>query len=354
MEKESMIFLENLMQTISPSGFEEEAAAVWREEASRFAERVWVDSIGNSFAAVNESAKTPVMLAGHIDEIGFMITYIDDRGFLSFTTIGGHDPQILPGQRVKIRTEKGVLLGVIGRKAIHLLKEEERKAVVKIEELWIDIGAKDKKEAEALVNIGDCAVIDAGFAPLRNDLYVARGFDDRIGAFVVLEALRKLSKKEPRVAVVAVATVMEEVGWRGATTSAFGLDPRVGIAVDVTHVTDTPGMDEEKKKIGEIYMGKGPVIARGANINPRLFKILKETAEGEKISYQIEPAPRGTGTDANAIQLTRAGVVTGLVSVPNRYMHNPCEVVHSRDLDACSDLLAEAVCKIDETTEFIP
>jgi len=354
MEKDRIEFLRRFMETACPSGFEQNASRVWREEADKFADRTWVDAHGNSFAVVNEGGSPRVMLAGHIDEIGLMITYIDEHGYLSFTGIGGWDLQVLPGQRVQVHTRKGLVLGVIGRKPIHLLKDEERKKVVKFEDLWIDIGAKDKAEAASLVEIGDPAVLDYSFAELRNDLVAARGFDDRIGAFVVLEAARLVSKMNPKAAVYAVATVQEEVGLRGARTSAFGIDPKVGIAVDVGFATDTPGMGNEKKMVGDIAMGKGPMIARGPNINPRVFSLLIETAKEKEIPYQIEGAPRGTGTDANAIQLTRAGVATGLVSVPNRYMHSPCEVVHLGDVENIAKLIAHAVARIDDDTDFIP
>jgi endoglucanase len=354
MKKERVAFLRRYMETVCPSGFEEEASRLWREEADRFADRTWADSHGNSIALLNDGGEPRVMLAGHADEIGLMITCIDEKGYLSFTGIGGWDTQVLPGQRVRIQGKKGPVLGVIGRKAIHLLKEEDRKKVVQIEELWIDIGAKDRDDAASLVEIGDPAVLDYGFAELRNDLVTARGFDDRVGAFVVLEAARLLSAMRPKAAVYAVATVQEEIGLRGAVTSAFGIEPKVGIAVDVTHATDTPGMEIEKKRLGEITMGKGPVIARGPNVNPPLFKLLVATAKERKIPYQIEPAPRGTGTDANAIQLSRSGVATGLVSVPNRYMHSPCEVVHLGDLENIAKLIASTVEKIDKKTNLIP
>lgn len=247
-----------------------------------------------------------------------------------------------------------MILGVIGRKPIHLLGDEDRKKVVKMEDLWIDIGAKDKDEASSLVSIGDPAVLDYDFAELRNGMAVGRGFDDRIGAFVILEAARLLATMKPKAEIYAVATVQEEVGLRGAHTSAFGIDPKVGIAVDVGFATDTPGMGNEKKKVGDIAMGKGPIIARGPNINPKLFDLLVETAEEEKIPYQLEGAPRGTGTDANAIQLTRAGVATGLISIPNRYMHSPCELVNLDDVENVARLIAHAVARIDEATDFIP
>lgn len=354
MEKERVEFLRRCMETVCPSGFEEEISRIWRKEADRFAERTWADSHGNSFAVVNEGGIPRVMLAGHADEIGLMITYIDDHGYLSFAGIGGWDPQVLPGQRVWIQGMTGPILGAIGRKPIHLLEEEERKKVVKIEDLWIDIGAKDKEDVASLVEIGDPAVLDYSFAELRNDLVVSRGFDDRVGAFLVLEAARLVAAMNPKASVYAVATVQEEVGLRGARTSAFGIDPQVGIAVDVGFATDTPGMDKEKKKVGEVTMGKGPIIARGPNINPVLFKLFVETAKEKKIPYQIEGAPRGTGTDANAIQLCRAGVATGLISVPNRYMHSPCEIVHLGDLENIARLIAHTVAKIDERTDFIP
>lgn len=354
MQEERVEFLKRYMGSICPTGFEEEASAIWRKEADRFAERTWVDMHGNSFALVNGEGSPRVMLAGHTDEIGLMITYIDDKGYLSFLGIGGWDTQVLPGQRVRIKTENGLIRGVIGRKPIHLLGDEDRKKVVKMEDLWIDIGAKDKDEAAKLVKIGDPAVLDYDFAEMRNDLAVGRGFDDRIGAFAILEAARILAGMKAKAAVYAVATVQEEIGLRGAHTSAFGIDPKVGIAVDVGFATDTPGMGNEKKKVGDIAIGKGPIIARGPNINPKLFELLVETAEKEKIPYQLEGAPRGTGTDANAIQLTRAGVATALISIPNRYMHSPCELVSLEDVENVAKLIAHAVSRIDDSTDLIP
>jgi len=354
MEETTKDFLKRYMETVSPSGFEEEASLIWRKEAEEFAERSWVDLHGNSFALVNEGGSPRVMLAGHTDEIGLMISYIDEHGFLYFRGIGGWDPQVLPGQRVWIRTKQGKIMGVIGRKPIHLLEEEERKKVVRLEDLWIDIGAKDKEEAEELVKIGDPAVLAYGFEEMRNGLAASRGFDDKSGAFVVLEAARMLSQLKPKAEIYAVATVQEEVGLRGARTSAFGINPKVGIAVDVGFATDTPGMDKEKRKVGEAKMGGGPIIARGPNINGKLFELLVETAKEKGIPYQLEGAPRGTGTDANAIQLTRAGVATGLVSIPNRYMHSPCELVDLEDLENTYKLLAYSVERIDERTDFVP
>ena len=354
MDKSRLDFLKRFMGTICPTGFEEEASRVWRKEADAFADRTWVDQHGNSFAVVNEGGSPRIMLAGHADEIGLMVTHIDENGYLFFAGLGGWDVQVLPGQRVRIRTSAGIVPGVIGRKPIHLLDAEDRKKVVKMEELWIDIGAKDREDAEKLVRIGDPGVLDYDFAELRDGLAVARGFDDRIGAFVVLEAARLAAKKKPKAAIYAVATVQEEIGVRGATTSAFGIDPQVGIAVDVGHATDMPGMSKEKKLAGDIRIGAGPIVTRGPNVNTPLFERIVGIAEGADIPIQLHAYPRPTGTDARAIQITRAGVATALISVPNRYMHSPSEVVHLDDVENCARLIAETIAGIDEHTSFLP
>jgi len=352
MEQRSFEFLKRLMETVSPSGYEGEAARVWTEEAETFADRVWTDAHGNAYALVKGGGSPRVMLAGHMDEIGLMVTHIDDQGFLYFRPIGGWDPQILQGQRVWVRTREGKIPGVIGKKPVHLIKQEERDKVTKIEDLWVDIGVKNKEEAEKLVQIGDPVVLAYGFEEFRNNLVMARGFDDKAGAFVVPEAARLLSQLKPKAEVYAVATVQEEVGLRGARTSAFAIDPKVGIAVDVEFATDFPTMDAEKKRIGEVKMGGGPVIVRGANINPKMFELLVSVAEEGEVPHQLVGAPAGTGTDANVIQLTRAGVATGLLGVPNRYMHSPCEIVSLSDLENTYKLMAHAVARIDETVGF--
>jgi putative aminopeptidase FrvX len=354
MHKTRLDFLKRYMETICPTGFEEEASHVWRKEADKFADRTWVDQHGNSFAVVNEKGSPRIMLAGHADEIGLMVTHIDENGYLYFTGLGGWDLQILPGQRVRIKTKKGIVLGVVGRKAIHLLDVDERKKVVKMEGLWIDIGAKDRKEAEKLIGIGDPGVLDYEYAELRNGLVTARGFDDRIGAFVVLEAARLATKTKPKAAIYAVATVQEEIGLRGATTSAFGIDPQVGIAVDVGFATDTPAMSEEKKRVGDVKMGGGPIVTRGPNVNAALFDRIVKTAKASDIPIQIHAHPRPTGTDARAIQVTRAGVATGLIGVPSRYMHSPSEIVHVDDVENCAKLIAETIAGIGPKTSFLP
>ncbi len=355
MEKTSQAFLEQFMQVPSPSGGEQDAGRIWATYAKRFADKIEKDTHGNVMAVLNPKGSPRVMLAGHMDEIGFMVTYINDEGFLSFAQVGGHDLQIIQGMRVSVLTANGPIKGLLGKKPIHLMSGEDRKKVPSTEDLWIDIGAKKGKEARKLVAIGDFAVIDYGYMPMPNGFAAARGFDDKIGAFVVIEALRLLSRRRPKAAVYAVATVQEEIGLRGAQTSAFGIDPDVGVAVDVTHATDYPGASgKERAKLGHLKLGAGPVISRGPNINPKVFSRLLEAAKREKISHQIEAAPGGTGTDANVMQLTRAGVATGLVSVPNRYMHTPCEMVSLLDVANCAKLLAGFTERLDRKANFIP
>lgn len=352
MQKESVDFLKELVNSFSPSGFEEDAAKVWKTRTKKYSDSINVDVHGNSIAVLNKTGSPKVMLAGHIDEIGYMVKYIDKEGYLYFSTIGGIDTHLIPGQRVKIKTKKGDVLGVIGKKPIHVLEPEERTKVAKIEQLWIDIGAKDEKEAKSIVSIGDSAVAVVGFEILRDDKVVARGFDDKCGAFVVSETLRLLSKSKFKASVYGVATVQEEIGLRGAKTSAYGVDPHIGIALDVTFATDFPSMD--KRTMGDIKIGAGPVITRGPNINTKLFEAIIKTADKNKIPYQIQGSSGGTGTDANAIQLTRAGVVTGLISIPNRYMHTSVELISLNDLENAAKLLAAFISQLSKSDDFIP
>lgn len=344
MKKESLQFLKKLIEIISPSGFEEQAVGLWRKQVEEFTKRVEVDIHGNGIAILNEGKEPKIMLAGHIDEIGFMVKYIDKDGYIYFSVIGGVDAHLIPGQRVKIRTKNGEILGVIGRKPVHLLEDEEKKKVSKIEELWIDIGVKNEKEAKSKVDIGDVAVVDVGFDILNSDKIVGRGFDDKAGVFVITEVLKSLSKEKFNASLYGVATVQEEIGLRGAITSAYGISPEVGIAIDVTFATDFPTVN--KKKAGDIKIGSGPVIARGPNINPRIFNLLVNTAKTQGIPYQIEAISKATGTDANVIQLTRSGVATGLVSIPLRYMHTPVEIISVADLENTAALLKKFVLKV--------
>ncbi len=352
MERESLDFFRKFVDSMSPSGFEEEARESWKKRTRKFADEVSSDVHGNAIGVLNKNGKPRVMLAGHMDEVGYMVKYINKSGFLYFSPIGGIDLHLVPGKRVWVKTKKGKILGVIGRQAIHLLEAEERKKVVKLEQLFIDIGAKDKKEAEKLISIGDPAIPAVGFEVLNKDRVVGRGFDNKAGAWVVSEVLRILSKKKLKAGVYAVATVQEEIGLRGAHTSAFGIAPDVGIATDVTFATDYPAEESGATKSGDIRIGKGAVISRGPNINPKVFDLLVDVAKKEKIPYQVEAAPRATGTDANVIQLTRSGVATGLISIPNRYMHTPVELISLDDLENVAKLMAGFVLRLDKKIDF--
>lgn len=354
MNKSTKQFLANLINSVSPSGYEGPVAKVWKAEAETFAGKVWTDTHGNSHAIVNAGGAPVVMFAGHYDEIGFQISYIDDDGFLWIQPLGGWDPQIAQGQRVQIMTKSGIVRGVIGKLAIHMQTPEQRKQVTEIKDVWVDIGAKDKKDAESMVEIGDPLVVAYGFEEIANGLAIGRAFDDRAGAFVVLEAARQLAKLNPKAEIHCVATVQEEIGLRGARTAAYGINPDIGIAVDVTFATDHPNMGEGIKRENLIELGKGPVLTRGPNINSKLFDLFVKTAKAEKIPVQINAEPRGTGTDANALQLNRAGVTTALVSIPLRYMHSPCETISLKDLEQCAKLIAKTVEKIKPSTSFVP
>jgi putative aminopeptidase FrvX len=351
---ESLIFLKRLLDTPGPSSFEAAPARVWRAEAERFADTVEADVAGNSFAALDTGGSPRIMFAGHIDEIGVMVTHIDDEGYLSFDTIGGWDHQVFVGQRVILLARSGQVTGVVGKKAVHLMEREERDKVSKVEDLWIDIGALSKTEAEARIRIGDPGVLAAGVIEFPNGRLVSRCIDNRIGAFVVLEALRLLAQDPPRATVTAVATTREEIAATGggARSSAHRLEPDVAIVIDVTHATDYPGI--EKRKHGDYRLGGGPTISRGASVSEIVFEMLVDTAEAEQIPYTIEAASRDTHTDAEAIFNAHRGVATGLVSVPNRYMHSPNEMVTLEDLDRTSRLLAAFARNLKPESSFVP
>lgn len=352
MRKESLEFLKQMLSTPSPSGFEEQVQALCREYIKSYVDDVYKDVHGNQYAVRNKDAALRVMLAGHVDEIGLMVNTIDDKGYIGFVPIGGVDAATLPGQRVVVHGKKGPVPGVIGRKAIHLIPAEDRKKFTDFHEMWLDIGAKDRKDAEKLVTIGDPATIDVGYLELRNNKVVARALDDRIGAFVCLEAVRLLAEKEIEVAVFCVTTVQEEIGLRGATTSAYGCHPHVGIAVDVAWATDHPR--GEGDRYGHTKIGGGPILDRGPNINPVLRDGLVHCAGKNKIKIQHRASPRGTGTDANAMQLSRDGVATAIIGIPNRYMHTPVELVSLKDVEHAAKLIAEYVGALKASASFIP
>lgn len=354
MNNTSRTFLHRLLDAPGPSGFETAPAAVWRHEAAQIADEVTADVSGNSIAVLHADRAPRIMLAGHIDEIGLMVVHIDDNGFLFFSVIGGWDAQVLVGQRVRVLTGKGPVDGVIGKKPVHLLTADDKEHTLKASDMWIDVGAKNKKDALKRVRVGDPAVIAGTPLDLPNRRLVSRSIDNRIGAFVVLETLRRLRRRRPEAAVYAVATTREEIAWTGggARTSAVGLDPTVAIVVDVTHSTDWPGV--EKKEVGDIKLGGGPVLSRGSAVHPVVFDMLVACAEREKIPFTIQAAPVDTGTDADAIHSTLRGVPTGLVSVPNRYMHSPSEMIALEDLDRTARLLGAFVRRVRADTDFIP
>ena len=337
--------LESLLAAAAPSGYEAPAAAVWREAAS-FAE-VQSDGLGSSFALIGEPDARPLLaVVGHIDEIGLVVTHVDEKGFVYFEPIGGWDPQVLVGQRVEVQAKQGPVLGVIGRKAIHVLKEEQRKAAVELSGLHIDIGADGRDRTLELIRIGDPVVVAADPVRVDGNRLVSRAMDDRLGAYVALESLRRVHERgKLRARMAAVASVQEEIGLYGARTSAFKLEPDLAIAIDVTHATDSPGMEE--KELGSHPFGSGPSIGRGSTLSPKVFELLCAAAEAAGIQYTVAGSGRRTGTDADAIQISRAGVPAGGVSIPLRYMHSPVEMVDLGDLDAVVELVVAFAESLD-------
>ena len=348
----SLAFLKRLLDTPAPSGFEGPAARVWREEAASFAGKVTSDVTGNSMAEVNPNGSPTILLDGHIDEIGVIVQYIDDDGYVYPSSIGGWDPQVLVGQRIRFLGRGGDVLGVIGRKPIHLIKAPDKDHAVKLSDLWIDIGASSRAEAEGRLTVGDPGVIDSKTIDFPNNRIVSRSIDDRIGAFVVLEALRRYAQRPGAARVVAAATTQEEIAFHGggAIVCTNSVNPQLAIVVDVTFATDHPGM--EKKEIGDHRIGGGPVISRGSIVSPVLFDLLRTTAERNQIKYTVHAAGRETSTNADAIHIAREGVATALVSVPNRYMHSPNELVSLEDVDKTASLIAETCREVSAKTDF--
>ncbi len=347
--------LRDLLIARGPSGYETAPAAVWRDAASEFAQ-VSTDLLGTPLALVApkhgyDEPRRRLLVIGHIDEIGLIVTHIDDDGYLWFREVGGWDAQILVGQRVVLDTREGPVAGVVGRKPVHLLREEERKKVPEIRDLHIDVGARDGKQARGLVRIGDVAVIDAQPFELPNGRLCSRALDNRLGSFVALEAARLIAEAGgAQWEIAAVAAAQEETTFGGSRTSAFALEPDAAIVVDVTHATDAPGIDI--KEAGKHELGSGPVIARGATLNGAIFELLCEAGEAEKIPFTIEASGRATGTDADAVHVSRGGVPTGLVSIPIRYMHSPVELVQLEDVHASARLIAAAALRLGREASF--
>jgi tetrahedral aminopeptidase len=356
----SHAFLKRILETPSPSGFERPVQELVRAFARDFADEVRTDRHGNVIAARFPQGQKPrgddgtprVMLAGHCDQIALMVQHIDDCGFLYVQPIGGWDMQILLGQHLTVWAKDGPVPGVIARRAPHLMTGDERNKVPQFTDVWIDIGAKDKKDAESVITSGDPVTVVLGYRPMRNGLAASPAMDDKVGLWVVMEALRLLHGRPLQAEIYCVSTVQEEIGLRGATTSTYGINPHVGIAVDVCHATDTPGND--KKQLGDTRLGAGPVLFRGPNINPHVHDRLRQTAADREIPVQVRGVPRATGTDANTMQLSRDGVATGLVGIPNRYMHSPVEMVSLDDLDLAARLLAEFCLSVTPQMDWTP
>jgi endoglucanase len=343
----------DLLSARGPSGYERAPAGVWLKAAAEFAD-AHTDVVGTPVALVaprhgEEAGARRLLVMGHIDEIGLIVTHIDDDGYLWFREVGGWDPQILVGQRVVLDTREGPVKGVIGRKPIHLLREDDRKKVAEVREMHIDVGARDGKEARALVRIGDVAVIDAEPQQLQGGRLSSRALDNRLGSFIALEAARIVAQAGGGAwELAAVAAVQEETTFGGSRTSAFALEPDAAIVLDVTHATDAPGIDV--KDAGKHELGSGAVLARGSTLNERLFELIHKTAEAERIPFTLEATARATGTDADAVHISRAGVPTGLVSIPIRYMHSPVELVQLDDVQACARLVAAVALALDGDT----
>jgi len=344
--------LRSLLEAQGPSGYETAPSVAWRTAAERFSSDVSIDTMGNLTARVPGAGGGPTLaLVGHIDEIGLIVTHIDAKGRLFFMGIGGWDPQVLVSQRVDVTTKDGVVPGVIGRKAIHLQEEDERKKAAEIKDLCIDIGARDGDEAKALVRVGDVAVIAAEPLEMANDRVVARAMDNRLGAYIALEAARLVAEAGDQAwDVVAAVAVQEEIGLNGARALAHGLRPDVAIVIDVTHETDGLGVDP--KRINTHPFGSGAVIERGAILNPKVSEQLIEVAEAQQIPYTLMASGRSTGTDADVFHFSRNGVVTGGIGLPLRYMHSAVEMVQLDDVAHCAKLLAAFAQGLTADSDF--
>jgi putative aminopeptidase FrvX len=345
-------FLHDLLMTAGTSGCEQTIQKVVRSFVSTFADDVTTDVHGNVMAVVNPAGQPTILLDAHCDQIGLIVRHIDNLGFIRVNPVGGWDVQILLGQRMVVHTAQGHVPGVIARKPIHLLDPDERKTVPKIRELWVDIGSASESETRSIVQIGDTVTAEPCVRELRNGRLSGVAMDDRTGIWVVMNALRRVAEASPSAKVVAVSAVQEEIGLRGASTSAFTVNPDIAIAVDVTHATDCPGIDQNE--FGRIEIGKGPVIVRGPNANPKVVDLLMAQARKHSIPFQINALGAPASNDGAVIQISRGGCAAGLVTIPNRYMHSPVELVAESDLQQAAVLLAEFCLAVDSSMSFIP
>lgn len=351
MNKDALNYLKTLVETHGSAGYEEAVQAVFRARVKDVSDSVTTDVLGSVIAVHNAGGSPRILLDGHSDEIGFLVRHIDDNGYLYLATSGGWDEEVMVSQRVLVHTEGGSIPGVLGKKAIHLMDPEERKRKSEIHNLWVDIGAKTGEEARKQVAIGDSVTMNAFFEEMLGGRAVAKSFDNRAGIFAVSETLRALSKGV-KAATYGVSAVQEEIGLRGAVAATYSVNPDIAIAIDVTHSFDIP--DANKRKGADVKLGLGPVIVRGPNINRKVFARLVEVARKLEIPYQVAASGIGTGTDANVIQLSRGGVATGLIGIPLRYMHNPCEMLALEDLENTVKLLTAFVESVTPEDNWIP
>ncbi|MFP6674810.1 MAG: M42 family metallopeptidase [Pirellulaceae bacterium] len=352
MESSAHQYLQDLLQTPRPSGYEQPVQKVVRAYLETSVDVLHSDVHGNLAACIRPDASRRVMFAGHCDQIGMLVTYIDDSGYVYAETIGGWDPQQLIGQRMTIWASGGPVPAVISRKPIHLLTETERKQVVKLTELWLDIGASNDRDAKEQLAVGDPVTLQLGYQDLMNGLANAPGMDNATGLWVVTEALRRAAQGEGEWGIHSVSTVQEEIGLRGAKTAAHRIEPDVAIAVDVTHATDCPTIDKNQR--GDIRLGRGPVIFRGPNMNPHVVQRLIDVCLEHTLPFQMAAIGRATPNDANSLQISRDGVAVGLVAIPNRYMHSAVETISLDDLDHAATLLAKFANSLQPDDSFIP
>lgn len=352
MREASLNFLKTLVNTPSPTGHETRGQRVWLDYAGKFADETFSDAYGNCVAVLNKGAKTRIMLAAHADEIAMAVNYIDDNGFIYVRRMGGIDAAITKAQRIVIHTRNGAVKGVVGNVAPHLMKLDGEAKLPKIHDIFIDIGVSSRKEAEKLIRVGDPITLTDEFDILRDDLVVARAFDNRIGTWAVAETLRLLaeSKVKLNVEVCAVSNVQEEVGLLGARQIAYSLKPDIALVVDVTHATDYPTVS--KAQHGDTRIGAGPAITHGGCNHPEVVKRLEEIAAKKKIPLQHEAMSASSGTDTDVIFWTRGGIASALISLPNRYMHSPVEVVSLKDLEMIPQLMAAFVQSVKKGEKF--
>jgi endoglucanase len=345
-------FFERVVTTTGPSGYEQDTQRVWRERVQDVAESVKVDYLGSAIAVLNSGGNPSVAIDAHIDEIGFQVRYIDDDGYIYWASIGGFDPSTLAGNRVRIMGKNGPVYGVMGRKPVHLLDADERKKAPELKNMWIDIGVNNREEAEALLSIGDAGGRAGGMQRLQGNLVTSNSLDDRVGSYVLAETFRNLGQSKPQAAVYAISAVQEEIGLRGARAAAYSVDAQIGIALEVTWTSDHP--QAPKTELGSVKVGSGPVIFRGANTNPRVFERLVAAAEAAGAPYQVDALAGGTPTDQNVMQMSRAGMATGLVSVPTRYLHTNSEVCSTDDIDAAVAIVTRFVQDLTPDVDLTP